>query len=434
MEYVFVTAWFGLGALTASLNLRYGAYLVLATLPLYGVNLNLFGLPTSALELTTLGALAMFFWSYRKKLPEVLSNLQAFQIPLGLLLLAALISIFTAPDWGKSFLIFRSYYLEPVLFFVYLATVFTSVKDYRKILTALCLPSLAIIAFAWLQRLGLQKIPAIYAADERVTSLYSYANAVGLFLAPLIAAYAISLIQHPKIQGKVALIKDLWFKVVAIAIIVLGTGAIVFSKTEAAWLALVAVALIYGFSQLRFRKLTLGITVAGLITLALLPNLAATTIDKVMLRDFSGAVRRTTWNETRNFLADHYLLGAGLSGYQVAMAPYHKQLDIEIFWYPHTLILNFWVELGLLGVIALLVLIVTIYSQAKTLPERWLVWAPLSVMLIHGLFDVPVFKGDLAIMTFAFLAFIPILKRENPSLPPLERGGVSHSSPLDKGD
>ena len=109
-------------------------------------------------------------------------------------------------------------------------------------------------------------------------------------------------------------------------------------------------------------------------------------------------------------LKDHPMLGAGLSGYPTALKPYHQRTDLEIFQYPHNIFLNIWVEMGLLGLIGFIFLIVTVlrttiismHSQAKAC--GYIVIFVLIQMFLHGLVDVPYFKNDLAILTWTLLA------------------------------
>ena len=105
--------------------------------------------------------------------------------------------------------------------------------------------------------------------------------------------------------------------------------------------------------------------------------------------------------------------GAGLSGYPAALSPYHKDTFFEIFQYPHNIFLNFWSELGLGGLLVLLVMTIKIIRQTiktiKIKPRQILTLAAVAALLqmaIHGLVDVPFFKNDLAVMTFVLLAMI----------------------------
>jgi O-antigen ligase len=113
-------------------------------------------------------------------------------------------------------------------------------------------------------------------------------------------------------------------------------------------------------------------------------------------------------------LKDHWLFGAGLAAYPTVLEPYHLHREIEIFQYPHNLILNIWSELGLLGLLTavwlkLISLKIFLKGRKQTTPFTWLVFvssAALIEMAIHGLVDVPFFKNDLAMLTAAILVFL----------------------------
>ena len=121
------------------------------------------------------------------------------------------------------------------------------------------------------------------------------------------------------------------------------------------------------------------------------------------------AIRGLQWQETFSLLKEHWFFGAGLNGYQSLMAQYHQISWLEIFLYPHNIFLNFWVELGLAGLLLFLVFIYLISRNLKILflKKHYLAW-PLCltwlVIFIHGLVDVPYFKNDLSVLFFILLA------------------------------
>jgi O-antigen ligase len=122
------------------------------------------------------------------------------------------------------------------------------------------------------------------------------------------------------------------------------------------------------------------------------------------------------WGETWQMLKDHWFLGAGLTGYQTALVPYHQAKYLEIFLYPHNFVLNFWVELGLLGLLTFLYIIGKFFylgfkiqdSRFKKLLANTLI-AVMVVILVHGLVDVPYFKNDLAVMWWVWVGLMSSL-------------------------
>ena len=105
------------------------------------------------------------------------------------------------------------------------------------------------------------------------------------------------------------------------------------------------------------------------------------------------------------------MLGAGPDSYPQAIAPYHTHDYLEIFQYPHNIVLNIWVETGLLGLagfglIAYEVLRVALRHRRQhfVIP----IFAGLLTMTIHGLVDVPYFKNDLSMLTWTLIAMLLI--------------------------
>lgn len=140
--------------------------------------------------------------------------------------------------------------------------------------------------------------------------------------------------------------------------------------------------------------------------------------NELLLRDWSGHVRKTQWSETWTMLKDtstplgagRPIIGAGLSGYKTALAPYHKATYLEIFEYPHNIVLNFWSETGLLGLLVFLWIIILFFRNTR----HHAAIASMVVILIHGLVDVPYFKNDLAILFWIIYA-LGLLSTKTPT-------------------
>ena len=121
------------------------------------------------------------------------------------------------------------------------------------------------------------------------------------------------------------------------------------------------------------------------------------------------AIRGLQWQETLLMLKEHWFFGAGLNGYQTLFAQYHQITWLEIFLYPHNIFLNFWVELGILGLLLFLVFIYLITKDLKQLflAKHYLAW-PLClswlVVFVQGLVDAPYFKNDLSLLFFLLLS------------------------------
>ena len=94
---------------------------------------------------------------------------------------------------------------------------------------------------------------------------------------------------------------------------------------------------------------------------------------------------------------------------------------VEIYLYPHNIFLNFWSEIGLLGAIIFIWLMLKAaliayqsfkYLNQENSSEKYLALGLMSSLIcifVHGLVDVPYFKNDLAVMFWVFIAFIGLI-------------------------
>jgi len=98
-------------------------------------------------------------------------------------------------------------------------------------------------------------------------------------------------------------------------------------------------------------------------------------------------------------------LFAGLRAYSIVMRPYVSTDRIPEL-YPHNVFLAMWSELGILGLVAFMLLLGTLlwrgwraYGAADGFarPLLWGTSAAFIAISVHGLFDTPYFKNDLAI-------------------------------------
>jgi O-antigen ligase len=170
--------------------------------------------------------------------------------------------------------------------------------------------------------------------------------------------------------------------------------------------------------------------------------------DTATFKTFSGQIRMVGWEESWKMLKDGRLItGAGLANFKNAVAPYHaegffiknddpnwlknlrnsadyrKQMwqPLEIYLYPHNIILNFWSELGLAGMMLFVWIILKYFwvgiKNYRQASEKYkyinigLICAMVAIV-VHGLVDVPYFKNDLSVMFWLFVAMISMINLE----------------------
>ncbi len=193
--------------------------------------------------------------------------------------------------------------------------------------------------------------------------------------------------------------------------------AIIFARSYGALIGVIVTGIILSIVSKKLRWIGIGATIAGVLLVAFIPAVR----NKVLFQGTSGQIRQYVYGETLSMLKDHPWQGGGLARYQKSILPYHKVgylvdgkwQPIEIYLYPHNIFLNFWSELGILGLIGFLTFFgVLIYViKQKNFDEnqglfKSLVVASFLVIIIHGLVDVPYFKNDLSVMWWAIVILL----------------------------
>lgn len=383
---------------------------MIVLLPSYGWRFSIFGLPSSLLELMFLVLFLVWFFKDKKYLffkdiNFLPKNWRLWMTAWLLVSILALIYHFTFSSLG----LWRAYFLEPILFSFIILDLAKNKKNREIIFNSFAVLILFLSAVAAYQYFTDWRLPAAYNYPnvKRLTAVFSYPNAVTLLVTPLLAflfAYSISL------RGTLAR------KIFLATSILSGFWLILMTKSEGAILALAFALFVFIFFKLKTKFQQGFILGFGLylVFFSAAKNYFLSAFNDLfhpVASHFTSslAIRGLQWQETWLMLKEHWFFGAGLNGYQTLFAQYHQIKWLEIFLYPHNIFLNFWVELGILG---LLLFLVFIYLLAKNLKQlflqkHYLAW-PLTlawlVILVHGLVDVPYFKNDLSLLFFLLLS------------------------------
>ncbi len=420
-------------AALALVRLRWALLVLIALLPVYLIRFSIGPLPSTLLEVmiwivAVMWLIKAVILSQRRRIPfkKQVSRLTGFfaslrmtqewvlALGIALLLIAGTLSLIIAPDTRAAAGLWKAYIIEPVaLFFIFITTF--KKTDRPAIIFSLSLSVLATAIIAIYQKFTGVWIPNPYWAAEqtrRVTSVWGFPNAIGLFMAPLIplfideATRTIKNFSHTRKRWKDVLVTCYLLLVTSASFL-----AIIWAKTTGALVALAGAGFIIGVIHKKTRFFVgatgLGITAAIMLT----PGLSNIK-QELIFADYSGGLRLDMWAEASELISDHPLLGTGLSSYKESIYRYRIDKWIEVFEYPHNILLNFWVELGLLGVLAFILLF---YWAIMRTPNYPLLAAVLTI-LIHGLVDVPYFKNDLAVIFWLLLSLIFISYKKNANL------------------
>ncbi|HWO44680.1 MAG TPA: O-antigen ligase family protein [Methylomirabilota bacterium] len=327
----------------------------------------------------------------------------AFTIPALLFILAGAISVLVAPSRTAGLGLYRAYIIEPIAFaFVLMHAVTT----WRRALAVLSGFGVAGIVVGLAN--SILVIAALRAHTYDVTQtppvvIYTTANALALFLGPLIAVAA-SLFLHGTSRE---------LRICSGVFLLVAVPSMLLSFSRGGYLAMAAVAVGLALSHRRRWLLLAGLVIAGGLVSAIPPifhrisiefqNVGGTTF-------FGRAGRLELWSATLKMLSHYPIFGAGLSGFAERIGPYWNANHPERFIDPHNIVLNFWVETGLLGVFVFAWLLVLVFriswhgwkkSDSDWRPIFLGVLLAMVAIVVHGLVDVPYFKNDLSLLFWA---------------------------------
>lgn len=406
-----------------------GTLLVLSLLPSYLLRFDIFKIPTTVLEIMLLILIFLWIIQNRKRLRKIFVLRREWAIFIALVVVAATVSAIVSPNTFAALGIWKAYFIEPILFFYLLVDLLQQKQiSFDKILVALCVGGLLVSLAALLQWSFNVGVPIPWDVERRVTGLFDYPNALGLYLGPLTVLMIGRLLYPCHCEQPSTFSQRCWGAKQSLGLlrrliepprndktllyfisVILFSTAVILAQSEAAIASVAITTVIMFLCDRKLRKPTLAVSVILLLIVFSIPTSREFLTNKILLQDYSGQVRLSQWSETIKLLKDRPILGAGLSGYQTALVSYHKDTQYEIFQYPHNIFLNIWVELGLLGLIAFGFLIYVILKNVMSLrggqiANDALILFTLVQIFIHGLVDVPYFKNDLAILTWALLS------------------------------
>ena len=377
-----------------------------ALVPAYTIRWHLGQLPTTLLEDAILVTIAVFAAeSVSQK--TVLFWRTALTAPAILFLIAGAISVAVAPDHRAALGLYRAYFIEPIAFAVVLINVINTPMRALGVVGGLSLGATVAGVANSTVVINALRHHTYDVVNTPPVVIYNTANAVALYLVPLIAvAGAIAL--HGQSR------RD---RSVAAAFALIGSVCVLLSFSRGGYLALAAVALGLALTHRR-RWMFIGaglVVAAGLMLIPSLRERVLTNLDPTNGHN-TLVGRFHLWSVALQMLRDHPIFGAGLSGFATVVGPYWNPTNIDQFTYPHNIVLNSWTETGLLGVAAFGWILVTGMMVAwrgwRTAPSSWQaihlgVLLALVAVVVHGLVDVPYWKNDLSVEFWTLLS-LPI--------------------------
>lgn len=378
-----------------------GAVLIGATLPTFFFTRSLVGPlsvspPGLALMLTWLAILVR----RRQLAPRFPTG--PYDAPLMLFLVAAVLSLLVTQYPLLSVRDLRALILEPVLFFWLLQCLRGSANyALAGFLTGASLTALAAVAQGPLG-IGGTAVEGVL----RVQAWYPSANHLALMLGrawPFLLAGSLASAWSAR--------HWLWLPTA-----VVGLGLLLTFSTGG-WLGTVAATLVV-ILALGYRRMALGLGVAAALVLVVVSGLAIVGRLPERLNPLrqTGGFRLDLWLSSLDMVRDHPLLGVGLDNFVYVYQQFYLREGAAAepsLSHPHNWIFNFWLSLGILGLVAFVWLLVCFWQNARRAllepSRRWIVAGALGAMadmLVHGFIDNSYFLVDLACVFWLSLALV----------------------------
>jgi hypothetical protein len=405
-------------------------------LPFYLLRTKIGPLPTTLLELIVIATFVAWLFrpttydlrftiSFTDRFHHLLNISKTWILPVGLWLVAGFIGIFVAQNHIAALGLYRAYFIEPILIFIIGLDLMN--RDRRSKIgdhnTSDLRPTTYDLrsSLAWvLILLGIYAIvqfvtgwgipyPWHDLAGRRAVGPFPYPNALSLFVAPVTVLLFAEWLKMMGTLSKTTTTRSIT-STMALMGVAGGLTSILLAKSDGGFIAVCAGIFVACLFYKRIRWIAVSLAIAGLIGIAAISPIRTKVLHVVEFKEWSGMVRTVIWKESVAMLKDHPIFGAGLGGYPDAIKPYHKATWMEIFQFPHNIVLNLWSETGLLGIVAFGWILVAWAQGAgrraldKTAgnmgtPAAYPYVIPvITAIVVHGLVDVPYFKNDLSIM------------------------------------
>ncbi|OGH92603.1 MAG: hypothetical protein A2534_00195 [Candidatus Magasanikbacteria bacterium RIFOXYD2_FULL_39_9] len=426
---ILAVAYFLLFTCVALHNFRWAIFAFILLLPSYLIRFDVFYFkkivfPSTVLELSFGAIFLVWLIKYSRtdwsKIWAIAKKHIWFFVAFDLFFISSVVSIFVSdmpiPSLGE----WRAFFLEPMIFFLILIGRKEIFKT-KDLFLALAFSTLSISVFAVAQKFtgwGIATPEWSAAATRRVTAFFSSPNAVGLYLAPVFMLIVAVIASYGRdIKG--LLRRPSYLGIVATALFCV--LAITFTKSQGTWIGLGAGMLTFLFF-VDYKKLAIALAVAGAVFALVVPSMR----QAVLFQDQANQNRLRLWGYSWTFLEaspKNFVLGTGVRQFfRKIQKPYYDKYVMERLIYPHNIFLNFWTEIGLVGMLAVMGVLAYVFCLANRIRKNnKLIGAGLMsalvVLVVHGLVDVPYFKNDLAflfwiLMTTVFILYENIYKSE----------------------
>lgn len=378
---------------------------------LYMIKFQLFGIPFTVVEMMVYLSFLAYVLLSLKKLEQVEKiGKKEWLWPLLLFLLAVIFSLLIVPEnisvWGEmvetrrqALGIFKGWILMPLLFFLMWYSAVRQEKKNWYLGMRLYVISALVLSFSAFYQVFTGSY--IHYLEDRASGPFTNANYLSLYLGPAFVFLLIYLIKKWKRIPAL----EIALSVLSLVILAL---AIYFSKSYACWIAIFGVFVVYFLFQIKkFSFRSVGVVLGALLLVCVLfwTQIGTQKFDRLI--GVSSSARIEAWKVSLDFIKENPISGIGLWQFE----PQYKLKAAEILGkrpyelsilHPHNIFLAFWLNTGILGLIAFLWFLTVCFWKLKKNKSLEVIisCAMLFYIVLHGFFDTPFWKNDLALQFF----------------------------------
>lgn len=420
LEIILVVLFTIFFAWVAWWKLDWAITLCILFLPTYLLRFQVGFLPMTILEVMIL--VIVVVWGIRTIKERLIKKACPAWLPWRWILLAwilvGVLSVVVSPDLRQALGLWKAYILEPVLFFIVFVNTIKTKHQVRSVVWALGSLTVIVGFVALVQYAGLLPIPSPYGTQVpmRATSVYPFPTAVGKLLGPLVALFlGLTLTGRRKENGQPS--QGLWPYIFPWGVLVFGLMALVLSFSRGAIIAVFAAMIFLSFFSQWKRWLWILLIAVILLSLAV-PFTRHELLSIISTKDTSADVHVVMWKGAIRIIKANPILGTGLASFPVVYEKYKEATHVEFFPNPDELYLTLWIEMGLTGLIVFIWIVIRSFRTVAALlknPEyrNYTVglMAALISLLVHGFFDTPYFKNDLAVAFWVLAGLVVVIRR-----------------------
>lgn len=306
----------------------------------------------------------------------------------------------------------RVFFLQPGIYFFLLRSVLVNRRN-RQILvfafvcSGVLVASIGLLMFAFGQ--------GIIMAEEgtlRLASVYGSPNNLALYLERTLPFAVVLLFVLSSVWGRAALALGTIIILIAL-VLTQSVGALLLGLPA----SLFAFSLLhYGRRSLRYLLSIIGIMLCVFLLLTLVVPRLSSVWD--LSRD-TNFLRLRLWESSLEIIKEHPITGLGLDQFLYVYRSHYVRPDA--IWdpdlsHPHNILLDFWIRLGIGGVVLIFVAHLWFWRRILALlrasligTDYWLTvaaGASMAAILAHGLIDNSIFVVDLVYVFFFLFALV----------------------------